>query len=450
MPVFAMPWLFGAAVAAAAAVTALHLLSVRTPPPLAFPTARFVTDGEARAVARQPRLNDIGLLLLRVLALLLLGAAFAGVRWEDNRASVLHLVVADARWATDTAWRDSLTRVLSRDETMLDVHFARGVADDPGAALIAATQRAAWLTAQHPALSRVELTMALPPKVATRAGYDAWRTQWPGAVQLLERGGRAAHDSAPLVPGVIVVEGGDRDEAVAAAMRGVTAAAGTRVRVNRGTGEAVLVDTGGRRVGGAAAQPLVAIDVQWPRDGVPRDWVAMTVPDTVGALAAHGRTLIGPFERTALPNATLQARLDSGYSAARPVRAIAWWGDGVVAATEEVGGEGESTSAVPCTRTVAVRLPAGSDLLLTDDARGLLRALSAPCGTARVASRSLDGGRAAGDSAATPVAAPASAFRGLSAPRTGSDPWWLTPALLAAAILLLVVEWLWRDRAGVA
>ncbi|GAB1342174.1 BatA domain-containing protein [Gemmatimonas sp.] len=450
MPVFATPWLFGAAVAAAAAVTALHLLSVRTPPPLAFPTARFVTAGEARAVARQPRLNDIGLLLLRVLALLLLGAAFAGVRWEDRRASVLQLVVADARWATDTVWRDSLARVMSRDDTMLDVHFARGVADDPGVALIAATQRAVWLSAQYPALSRIELTIALPPTVATRAGYDAWRTQWPGTVHLLERATRAAIDSTPLAPGMIAVERGDRDDVVAAAMRNVTAPAGSLVRVHRGTGNAAPVDTGGSRGRGGALSPVVSIDVQWPRDGVPRDWVATTTPDTVAALAADGRTLVGPFERMAVPGAALQARLDSGYTAGRPVRAIAWWGDGVVAATEEAAEEGAAPTAPSCTRTVAVRLPAGSDLLLTDDARGLLRALSAPCGAASVATRTLERGRATGDSAAASVAAPAAAFRGLTAPRTGSDPWWLTPALMVAAILLLAMEWFWRERGAVA
>jgi hypothetical protein len=438
MPVFATPWLFGAAVAAAVAVTALHLLSVRTPPPLAFPTARFVADGEARAVARQPRLNDIGLLLLRVFALLLMGAALAGVRWADNRASVLHLVVADERWAADSVWRDSLSRALSGSETMLDLHFARGVALDPGAALIAATQRAAWLTARYPAVSRVELTIALPPSVETRGGYAAWRTQWPGAVQLMVRDMPAVTDSAPLEPGVVTVEGVDRDDAVAAAMRAATAPAGTIVRVVRGPRDASAIGTGTAGGRGAPPTPSAAIEVDWPRDGVPRDWIALPTPDTVAALAAEGHTIVGPFVRTATPSAALQARLDSGQTAARPVRSIAWWGDGSPAATEEPGQGGS------CTRAVAIRLPAGSDLLLTEQARGLLHALSAPCGATQVASRSLGDGRTTSDTAA----APASAFRGLSAQHSGSDPWWLTPALLAVAMVLLAIEWVMRDRVG--
>ena len=75
---FAMPWLFGGALAAALAITALHFLSVRQPRVLLLPTARFVPERDARAVARQAKPSDLLLLLLRVIALLAAGAAAAG------------------------------------------------------------------------------------------------------------------------------------------------------------------------------------------------------------------------------------------------------------------------------------------------------------------------------------------------------------------------------------
>jgi hypothetical protein len=67
---FAMPWVFGGALAAALAITALHFLSVRQPRVLLLPTARFVPERDARAVARQAKPSDLLLLVLRVIALL--------------------------------------------------------------------------------------------------------------------------------------------------------------------------------------------------------------------------------------------------------------------------------------------------------------------------------------------------------------------------------------------
>ena len=63
---FAIPWIAGAAIAAAVAVTVLHLLSVRQPRVMRLPTARFIPARDARAVARQARPSDRWLLLLPV------------------------------------------------------------------------------------------------------------------------------------------------------------------------------------------------------------------------------------------------------------------------------------------------------------------------------------------------------------------------------------------------
>jgi hypothetical protein len=437
MLTLATPWLFGAAVAAALAVIGLHLLSVRTPPELLLPTARFVPDGDARAVARQPRLNDVSLLLLRVFALLAAGAALAGVRWERSRASLLRLVVADAVVRSDSSWQDSVIASLTRDGAMVEIHHARGVAHDPGAALVAATLRAAQLTAQHTALSEVELTAVLPPTAQTTAGFDAWRTQWPGAVRVMVQSAQSVADDSLLnngTRGAVTVRSSDRNDVVSAAF---TTAASDR----SGSGAAVQISRA--PVDSFAPDGVAGIAVHWPADGVPRGWIAPNRADTIGALVAFGEVLVGPFVRTAVPGAALAARIDSGAAAPAPARVIAWWGDGSAAAVEEaVPGD----AAAACTRTVAVRLPRGSDLLLSPPARGLLEAVSTSCGAGRVRVSPLTDAERASSRADASRLAPAAAFRTARSAIVGSDPWWLAPLLLGIAISLLLVELGVRNR----
>ncbi|MFN9424792.1 hypothetical protein [Gemmatimonas sp.] len=463
----AFPWIFGAAVAASCGITLLHFLSVRTPPVLALPTARFVTTGNARAVARQPRLNDVLLLLLRVLALLCAGAAMSGVRWQRPSASLLRLVVADdAQWG-NRPWRDSVARALARADAVVEVHGARGVADDPGAALVAATQHAARAAARHPSLTAVELTLLLPSTAATTQGYAAWRAYWPGAVRVLLTTAppRVARDSASGVSavgrGAVRVQGGARDDAVAAAV-GPWSLAGAlqEVVIER----APAADrTAGADNAAAPAGPFV----HWPADGMPQGWIPRAPTDSVGALAAAGGVLVGPFVRVAAPGPHLAARIDSGGRAALPVQVVAWWSDGQPAAVEERGAAGQRAA---CHRTVAVAVPRGSDLLLSPGARELMNALIAPCGGVRVSSapaiaqdlvRPVAAPSGSAGSAVSAVAAvsagdnrrlaPAAAFRDPQLPwQRGSDPWWLAPALLALALLALAAEWLLRDREAVS
>jgi hypothetical protein len=396
---FAVPWVFGVAVGAAAVVFGLHLLSVRTPPVLLLPTARFVPGGDARAVARQPRLNDLLLLVLRVLALLCAGAAIAGVQWSSSRASRLRLVIADDGMADTVAWRDSVQRALAGDDALVAAHFARGVSRDPGAALVAATAKSAALLAAHRSLSTVELTVVLDSTAASTAGFAAWRSQWPGAVRVVTSGGSRARDASANALPPRVAAASDRDDAVVAALS--------------------LGSSAG------AAAPL---QVVWPSDGLPVSWVRRSRPDTVGAVVANGAAVVGPWVRTAILRDSVRALLDTS----RTLRAVAWWSDGEVAAIERRTGS-------TCTREVAVVVPRGSDLLMSSSARGLLAAVTGPCGGVRTSTALLRD-----DRGATSALAPASAFRNEALGTPASDPWWLTPALLAVALLCLTGEWWWR------
>ncbi len=404
---FATPWLFGAAVAASLLVGVLHLLSVRRPPVLALPTARFVTGGDARAVARRPRPNDLLLLMLRVLVLLAVGAALAGVRLEAGRVRTVRLVMVDSAAAADSSWRvrqltdAGASTAAAEDEVESQLHAVADLARDPARAVVRATQLAAALAADRPELEQVELTVVIPDHVETLAGWEAWRAQWPGAI-MLQRA--AAADS--------VVEEGDGDAGVA--QPSVVASA-----MNDAATVAMT-----SRFGRAAPDPQVTI--VWPQDGAPAGWRRRQVVDTVSAVAAQGQALVGPFVRVAdaPPVSDVPAR-----------RALAWWSDGAPAVVEERVGD-------RCLRSVGIRVPMASDLLLSAPAEGLLRALRAPCEARGMRTDSLRGddpGRGR---------APASAFRVGVAGRTGTHPAWLGPLLLLFALALLGAEWVVRRGAS--
>lgn len=391
---FATPWVFGAAVMGALLAGVLHLLSVRQPPVLALPTARFVTAGDAHAVARRPRPNDLLLLLMRVLALLASGAALAGVQFESGRARTVHLIMVDSAIVTDsTAWRDAMASDSMRAEVEWQVHAVAGLADDPGRALVAATGMAAAIAFDRATLEQVALTVLMPDTVETLDGWRAWRARWPGAVKVR----RAAATPDPMrqvrTMSDAPVRAGDVHEAAMTA----------------------LVATAGRN-----ALPD-DVTLYWPASGVPEGWSRTRLPDTVSAVAAGGQALVGPFVRAALPARTYD-------------RALAWWSDGRVAATEQRDG-------ARCIRRVGVAVPPGSDLLLSPPARGLLQVLRAPCGAAGVSTEPL---RASTATSGDTTAAKASAFRVGPRSRLGTNPTWLAPVLLVMALLLLGAEWVLR------
>ncbi len=91
----ARPIFLAAAAGAALIPVVLHFLAHREGVPAPLPTARFLS-GELR---RRPRFHrrpsHLPLLLLRVLFVLLLGAAFAGVRWVPDGEAIGDVLVVD-------------------------------------------------------------------------------------------------------------------------------------------------------------------------------------------------------------------------------------------------------------------------------------------------------------------------------------------------------------------
>lgn len=110
------PLFLAAAAAVAAGVVALHLLARQRPRDAAFPTARFVPDRPARAPSRALRPADLRLLALRVLTVLLAGAALAQPVRTPPRKAIRRVVALDlSRALADPADAVARAAALLRD-----------------------------------------------------------------------------------------------------------------------------------------------------------------------------------------------------------------------------------------------------------------------------------------------------------------------------------------------
>ena len=428
---FALPWVFGGALAAALAIMALHFLSVRQPRVLLLPTARFVPERDARAVARQAKPSDLPLLLLRVIALLAVGAALAGARCGEGGARRSSIVVIDAGQRADSAailraGRVAPTAAGTAAGTAADalvVLWVKGVSDDPGVAITAAIRESARQAQANPALAELSLTVLVPETVRSRRGWDAWRGQWPAGIRVVRHAHAAPFDSTVSDgPATLVPPFGTVRVVTDATFRGtdvVDAAFALRgARSNRAPAADAAAVVVHRAAPDGAERAGVA--VWWPVRGVPAGWRAAPAMDSVGAVAANGLALVAPWVRTALPPALSDS-----------VRAIAWWSDGVAAAVERARG-------ASCVREVAIVVAEGSDLLLSPAADGLLRALRAPCGGIGVPAPREPSGNAGG--AAPAGYAPASGFREGGIGSRTTRPLWLGTALLVLAFVALLAE----------
>lgn len=418
MTLLAPLWL-GVGLAAALGVLALHFIARMRPPAMTFPTARFVPDLPARAASRAPRPTDKLLLAMRALAALLLGLAFAGPIVTPSRAPLVRVVMLDRSAATadpDSAAR--LAASLLREGDVLvsfDTTTAARVWED-GAAIPESRQApgdlaAALLTGTReardaaPRADSVEMILIAP---LVRASWSEavlpLRAEWPGALRV-ERVAAASGDS--LVPRVRI--DGEPDDPIRAtfALLGRPSDAAALVRVLRSTAPAADDSAWARDTGGVLVVWPAATDAG--DDGEPS-----------GGVVANGAIAVGPWSRLTIAEG----------------RVIARWADGSAAATEVLAGRG-------CVRSVGVGIPPAGDAALSAGAQRIAAALTGPCG-------------AVGNSALVPdslvrrLAGSGGAVPGRRLVRAGASTAPATPWLIAAALALLVGEWLLRDRRRVS
>ena len=408
-----MTWLLPSALAiagvAAFATLALHFIARSRPVAEPLPTARFIPDRKIHARTRSVALTDLLLLLTRVAALAMLGAAVAGPVFSSG-GRVARIVIADrSRAVADIgAVRDSVrayardgdqlivfdsAATLPRSATSKDSLGASGARGSLSAALAGAVRAAVRASAHSDSVEMVVISPFSEEEIDEAT--IRIRAAWPGRirvvpVQAARVTGRSQRADVRAAP----------NDAVAAGLALMSPTAAT-VRVVR----TVLTseDSTWARSDGHVL-------VHWPASDADADWPRRATIDAVGGVAARGASLVARFPRL--------WELDGN--------AVARWSDGVPAAVERETGGG-------CIRDVAILVDESSDLTLRAPFRELAASLLAPCGGDR---------RSAVISAETIASlagrgslAPAVAMRDHS---TDASRW--TPWLLAIAAALLIVE----------
>jgi len=119
-----MTWLIPSAIAIAAGASlvaiALHFIARSRPVAEVFPTARFIPERAIHARTRSLALTDVALLLLRVLAVMLLGVAIATPLFPSGKR-ITRIVIADRSRAVGAvaATRDSVRAYLRDGDELI-------------------------------------------------------------------------------------------------------------------------------------------------------------------------------------------------------------------------------------------------------------------------------------------------------------------------------------------
>lgn len=414
---FLAPLFLVAAAAAASVVVALHFLVTRPPPLVALPTARFIPAASVIVTSFVRRPEHLLLLLLRVLALLLLGAAFARPVFTSGRRPVARIVLADRSRAVLAIGevRDSLRALLGSgdrafafDSTVRPINAGAFDSLAPGAAVgsLSAALVAARQAGSNLSLSADSIELVLISPLGAEewdAAGPAIRQLWPGRIRLVRVSPRAGSGGTTAVSTAF----GPGDPLAATARLAHPSSPDGGIRVVR-RAEPTAEETGWVEQGGAL--------VLWPEAEAPHGWLPAERVDTSGAVLAGREVVIFPFVR--------RWRGDSATLAASLV--VARWADGAAAAIETPRGTG-------CLRTVTIPVSARGDYPIRPDVVRLFRSLTAPC---------------AGHGPVTPLGnAELAALNGTGAlasraalhppedPETPIVPW-----LLAAALVLILLE----------
>lgn len=398
---FLAPVWLAIAGAAAVGVVIAHLFSTNTPPKQLLPTVRFVPQGAPMAVLRTRRLTDIVLLLLRMLAVALLGLALAGAHFPVQGPR--RVVLVDASRAVGTAHTDSTDETDAADRVIVFDSVARAV----DASVLDTLRRSgsrgslsAGVVAAHRAIAEVttgrdEIDLVIiSPLVREEVDSTTSRllALWEGPVRLVRT---AAASPLPAAPSEVRAEGDDPVAAAAVTLPRITGEAGARIVRTAVTDK----DSAWARQGGVL--------VLWPLSAA-----SDTSATSAWAVATNTHTVVGVAKPARAPS---------------PGRPVAWWANGEPAATETPLGAG-------CVRDVAIGVDRVGDIALRESFRGLVRALLEPCGGARDFT-------AVPDSAILPRArASAASVAGVTTSR-------LPLVLALAALAMLALEqWLRRRR----
>ena len=416
---FLAPGFFFASLVVAAAVAALHFIVTRQPRAGILPTARFVPDLPATATARATRPSDLPLMLLRMLLILAAGAGLAKPVLKPSRGAEARVILADvSRSQKDSiVLRDSV-RALYRSHDALVVFdssartIGGSVADsinslvgtaargNLSAALVAAMRAA---SAIRDRADSIELVIVSPFSSETfDAATDSVRKLWPGRARIV--GTRFSTDDTPR-RSRLEIEGRTDDplQVTVAALASEISASGLIVRSAQADSLAI---------GGGAL-------IEWPETARPRGAVPRIAGDTIGGVISGDALVISAFER----------RWTYPADSIRGAEIIARWIDGEPAEIETPGNAG-------CARSVAVPVSPAGDLVIRNDFKRFVAALSGDCVsvTSRIAANEAQLASLAGSGRL----APREVFHPRGDLRSPLAPWLLGLAIAAAIAELFV------------
>jgi hypothetical protein len=388
---FLLPGFLYAAGAVALGVVVLHLLVTQQPKSDVLPTVRFFPDVVARSTSVTIRPSDLWLLLLRVLTILLIGAAFAQPQLRPDHRSVARIVAAD------------LSRAVGNAAQLAD-SARRYTASAAGVVLF--DSRAREVT---PAVAAESLST-----FASNTGTRPRGALSPALIMALRAASRIRESADSLE--LVIVSPFVREEADAAtqALRAIWPG---HVKIVRVAAAAAPADSVRSR--SARARPLI----EWADSGATTTWTPRPRVDTIGAVRAGDDVLVFPFARR------WQLKGARVVTAEANERVYARWSDGEPAAVERSIG-------MDCVRSVAIPMPTVGDAILRPEFVRFTDALAAPCQSAHDFSplppefmTALEGGARL---------APSGAVKPRATRMTPLVPWLLASALLLALLELLV------------
>jgi hypothetical protein len=415
-------WLLPSALAiagvAALAAVALHFIARSRPLAESLPTARFIAQRPVRARARSIALSDVLLLLVRLAAVLALGAAVAAPVLAAARGRVHRIVVvdrsrdvADPREARDRARAfvregdvlvafDSLATQLT-GVAALDSTTTVAAPGSLSAALALAVRSATRIAAQSDSIELVVVSPVVREEID--AATSRLRAQWPGGIRVVRLRAAAEDERAARVESI-----NGQDDLVIAGL--------SLMGVMRPSGEVRIVRGRLTPDDSAWARNAGRVLLHWPASEGGADWQVRPTIDAIGGVTSSSGTLIGRLPRV--------WKLEGD--------AIARWADGEPAAVEHVVGRG-------CIRDVGILLDPASDITLREPFRQFVARLLEPCGgrrRTRPAESTFMASMTGGSSRAPSI--------GLREGTSESSSW--TPWLLAVAALLLLIELVVRRR----
>jgi len=317
---------------------ALHFLVTQQPKSETLPTVRFVPDLAVRSTAVAIRPSDLWLLLLRVLMILLIGAAFAQPRITPTHRTIARILAVD------------VSRDVGDAGTLKDSAMAYA----PGArALILFNSTTHSITGAH-------MMDSLAAATTRRGAQSGQRGSLSSALIASYRAAahvRAGVDSLELV--VVSPFLAEERDAATATIRSLWPGHIVAVHV---TGTSTSTQRQGQPTGHAR--------IAWAdstsdatHDGI---WKRRTRIDTMGAVRAGNTVLVYPLAR----RWELATHLDS------TTRVYARWVDGTPAAVERlIDGK--------CTRFMGFAVPSVGDVMLRPAFRRFADELAVPCSVAR-------------------------------------------------------------------